>query len=121
MLAGQPGYDPENYYRNYREILGMTKERLGARILLLSPFYISRSTTPNTHRRRVLETIPKYVEKVEALSREFSTRYVNLHDVFQSLIEKREPTAYAPEPVHPNYAGHTVIALQVLKALEGKE
>jgi len=119
MLAGQPGYDPESYYRNYCDILMLTKERLkDVEILLLSPFYISKVTTPNTHRSRVLEVIPKYIEKVELLSKEFSTLYINLHTVFQSLLKYREPTAYAPEPVHPNFAGHMVIALSILNVLE---
>jgi len=118
-LAGQPGYDPESYYRNYREILTLTKESLkDVEILLLSPFYISKATIPGTHRSKVLEVIPKYIEKVELLSKEFSTLYINLHTIFQSLLKHREPTTYAPEPVHPNSAGHMVIALSILNALE---
>lgn len=120
MLSGQAGYDPESYYRNYQEILRITKSALrDVRLILLSPFYISRATIRDTHRRRVLDTIPSYVEKVRRLSEEFSTYYVDLHATFQSLLEYGEPTVYAPEAVHPSQTGHMVIALAILSILEG--
>lgn len=119
MLSGQQGCDAESYYKNYRDILALTEKKCGnARLILLAPFYISRATTENTHRRRVLETIPKYIEKVKQLSEEFSAIFIDLHAMFQSMIMHREPVAYAPEPVHPNFAGHTAIALAILNALE---
>jgi lysophospholipase L1-like esterase len=118
-LGGQPGFDPESYYRNYREILEMTRERLrGAKLVLLAPFYVSRATVGGSFRRKVLETLPAYVEKVEKLGREFGAIYVNLHAMFQELIKHREPTAYAPEAVHPTFAGHVAIALALMEALE---
>lgn len=119
MLSGQQGYDAENYYRNYRDILTLTKKKCeNAKLILLAPFYISKATTGNTHRRRVLEAIPNYIEKVKQLSEEFSAIFVDLHAMFQSMLTYREPVAYAPEAVHPNFAGHTAIALAILSVLE---
>ncbi len=88
------------------------------KLVLLAPFYISRATVGGSFRRKVLETLPAYVEKVEKLSREFGAIYVNLHAMFQELIKHREPTAYAPEAVHPTFAGHMAIALALMEALE---
>ncbi len=34
------------------------------------------------------------------------------------MIIHRKPVAYAPEPVHPNFAGHTAIALVILNVIE---
>ncbi len=118
-LAGQPGFDPDSYYRCYREILELTRERLGgARLILMSPFYISRATAAGSFRRRVLELLPQYVERVRRLSSEFGALFIDLHSMFQELLKHREPTVYAPEAVHPTPAGHTAIALALLRALE---
>lgn len=116
MLAGETKYEPKNYYEEFRKILNETYKKVRG-IVLMSPFYISRGTFSEAHRKRVLETIPQYVSYVEKLSNEFSTYYIDLHSIFQDLIKIREPTAYAPEPVHPNEAGHTVIALKLLELL----
>ena len=116
MLAGELKYDPKNYYEAFRRILDETSKRVKG-IILMSPFYISRGTIFETHRKKVLEVIPQYISYVERLSNEFSTYYIDLHSVFQDLIKVREPIAYAPEPVHPNETGHTVIALKLLELL----
>ena len=118
-LGGQPGLDPESFYRNYREILEMTRKSLpNAKLILLAPFYISRVTVEDSFRRKVLDLLPTYIEKVEKLSREYNAIYVDLHAMFQKLLNHREPTVYAPEAVHPTFAGHTAIALAVMEALE---
>ncbi len=118
-LGGQPGLDPESFFRNYREILEMTRKSLpNAKLILLAPFYISRVTVEDSFRRKVLDLLPTYIEKVEKLSREYNAIYVDLHAMFQKLLNHREPTVYAPEAVHPTFAGHTAIALAVMEALE---
>lgn len=117
-LAGQPGYDPDSYYRSYRRILELTRSSLGSvNLILMSPFYISRASD-SPFRGKVLSLLPKYIEKVEALAREFGAIYIDLHKAFAEAIKEREPTAFAPEPVHPNFTGHTLIALKILEALE---
>jgi len=118
-LAGEPGLDPESYYRNYREILEMTRERLrGVKLILLSPFYISRATAADGFRARVLRLLPEYIARVRRLSEEFGAIFIDLYSLFQELLKYREPTVYAPEAVHPTPAGHLVIALAILRALE---
>jgi len=88
------------------------------KLVLLAPFYISRVTVKDNFRRGVLETLPAYIEKVEKLSREFDAIYVNLHTMFQELLKHREPAIYAPEAVHPTFAGHTAIALAIMEAVK---
>ena len=120
-LSGQPGLDPESYYRNYREILELTRERLShVRFILMAPFYISRATVGDSFRRRVLELLPAYIDRVRQLSREFNAVFIDLHAMFQQLLKYRDPTVYAPEAVHPTPAGHTAIALAILEALEDR-
>jgi len=109
--------DPESYYAMYRSILEKTVKTLAnVRIILISPFYIS--TAKDGWRKRILETIPKYIEKVEMLSREFSTIYIDMHRRFMEILRYRSPMIYTHDAVHPNFAGHMVIALTILETLE---
>ncbi len=116
-LRGEEMYAPENFYKNYHEVLDLTVKIVDPDILLLSPFYISRSDNLDTHRRKVLRLIPSYIDKVEKLSEEFTTEYINLHEIFQEKIKYLEPETFAPEPVHPNRTGHLLMALEVYKKL----
>ncbi|MCD6562791.1 MAG: SGNH/GDSL hydrolase family protein [Thermoproteales archaeon] len=116
-VRGEEIYSPEHYYKNYYSLLELTVKKLDSDILLMSPFYISKANTLDTFRKKVLSLIPSYISKVEKLSEEFSTMYINLHEVFQKRIELVEPETFAPEPVHPNRTGHLLIALEVYKKL----
>ena len=50
------------------------------------------------------------------MSERFGTRLVKLHDIFQGHLEYRDAETFCPEPVHPNHAGHLVIAQALLDA-----
>ncbi len=82
---------------------------------LLSTF--SKASELDTFRHKVLKTIPSYIEKVEKLSTEYSTLYINLHEKFKERLSYIEPEAFAPEPVHPNRKGHILIALEIYKLI----
>jgi len=112
------GLTPEMFSRIYRELLTLTKEKLPeCRLLLISPFYISRDTLQDSYRARVLQLLPEYVQAVAELHREFQTRYVPLHEIFQAQLEHRHPDDYCPEPVHPHETGHLLMAEAVYCAL----
>ena len=42
---------------------------------------------------------------------------VRLHDIFQRQLQYRDADTFCPEPVHPNQAGHLVIAQALMDAL----
>ena len=109
---------PELFAEVYEELLELTKSEVGCPVVLLTPFYISRDTGRDTFRSQVLELIPRYIATVEKMSAQFDTRLVKLHDIFQSHLNHRDADTFCPEPVHPNHAGHTVIAQALLEATE---
>jgi len=112
-----PDLDPESYYNIYRSILEKTTRALpNVRLILISPFYIS--IAKDGWRKRVLETIPMYIEKVEKLSREFSAIYIDMHRKFMDILRYRDPMTYTHDAIHPNFAGHMIIALTILETLE---
>jgi lysophospholipase L1-like esterase len=121
-LNGQHGLDSESYYVNYRDLLETSRKQLGdVNFILLTPFYISKATIKNSFRKKILETIPLCIEKVQKLSKEFSTIYLNLHEKFQKLLNYQPPQVYAPDAVHPTFLGHLIIAQTILDTLENMQ
>ena len=66
---------------------------------------------------RPLDLIPEYIDVVERMCAKFGTRIVRLHDVFREHLKYRDSDTFCPEPVHPNGAGHLVIAHALFDAL----
>ena len=107
----------ERFESDYRDILQRTRAA-GARVMLIDPFYISTDTAPNSFRTQVLELLPRYLDIVHDLVREYETLHVPTHDLFQEQLKYRVPDDFCPEPVHPYLSGHLVIALCLLEALK---
>ena len=108
---------PARFEEVYRAVLERTRRELDCPIVLITPFYISVETTADSFRRRVLDLLPAYLDVVERMSAEFGTRLVRLHDVFREQLKYRDSETFCPEPVHPNGAGHLVIANALFDAL----
>ena len=118
-LRGAPdAVPPERFEALYDEVLGLTARELGCPVILISPFYISLNEDGDAFQAQVLDLLPRYIEVVERMSEKYGTRLLRLHDVFQEQLRHRGAEAFCPEPVHPNHAGHTVIAQALLQALE---
>ena len=63
------------------------------------------------------DILPSYLQAVERLAAEFGAIHVRSHAAFQEQLRFRPPDTFCPEPVHPNLAGHTVIAHTLLQAI----
>lgn len=113
-----PFYSPADYRTIYDGLLQQTRATLpDAKILLITPFYISRDHTPGSYRAKVLGILPKYISVVRELATRYQTRFLDLHAAFQSRLDHQHPDAYCAEPVHPNAAGALLIAETVYEAL----
>ncbi len=109
---------PEVYAATYDWLLEQTTQRTSARIVLLDPFYISINSQ-ETFRRRVLDLIPTYIDIVHQMAAKYDTLLVKTHDIFAEHLQHREAECFCPEPVHPNQAGHIVIAGELIKTFGG--
>jgi len=114
-LGGEEAFNPQHFLENYSYILKQAKKKTGCKIILLEPFYISTDRTG--WRGRILEFLQEYRKVVWHLSNEFKTGLVKLHDVFQSNLKYADADTFCPEPVHPNFTGHTVIAWHLFRSL----
>ncbi len=116
-IGDHDGVPPEEYRRNYEEILRSTRKTLGEiPILLVTPFYISTNANDEVE-GTVLSMIPEYIGIVEEMSTNYGTMVLNLHDVFQEHLKYRPASVFCPEPVHPNHTGHMVIANELMEFL----
>lgn len=117
-LVNDDPIPPADYEVAYETILDRTvKELPKCQLLLITPFYISVEDDDSSFRKQVLELLPKYTSVVQRLSRKYKTRLVKTQEIFQKLLKYREADTFCPEPVHPNFTGHMVIAEAVYEAL----
>lgn len=113
-----PKQSPEQFAAIYEQLVTLTRRELPAtRLLLVSPFYASKDTTPDSHRARVLATIPTYVDAVRAIALRHGARFIDLHAAVQALLQDLPPDTFAEDAVHPGPAGALFIAEQVYAAL----
>lgn len=102
---------PELFEQKYREILERARKALPkCKIILIEPFYISSENSANSPRHAVLELMPKYITVAHKLSRQYKTRLVRAHQMFQKIIRTQPADLLCPEPVHPNAVGHLALA-----------
>ena len=117
-MAGDPmGVSPARFREVYDEILGRAAARTKARLLLITPFFISTDRSGQSYRSRVLELLPEYLDTAEAMAKKFNARLVRLQPMFERQLQFRPPDTFCPEPVHPYRSGHLLIAQEVLRAL----
>jgi hypothetical protein len=65
----------------------------------------------------VVRTLPHYIAAVHRQSAKHQTRLVRTHDLFKQQLKHHTLDAFGLEPVHPNSAGHLLIAAAVYEAL----
>jgi lysophospholipase L1-like esterase len=112
------GTSVEIYRAKYDSILATTREKTSAQIVLLDPFYISADKTGAGFRSVVLDLLPQYIAVVDEMAAKYETLQVKTHDLFQKHLQYRDADTFCPEPVHPNHAGHLVMAKAMFRALK---
>jgi len=96
---------------NYRQILDWTRE-ISAHIILSEAFFLAEEDVAKRGFR-----VDPYNAIICELAREYKARYVPLDWAFRQAKMKRPDRVWTTgDDVHPNPVGHTLIALQVLRA-----
>ncbi len=118
LRENQESITPEDFAKNYDDILARTKKRLPkCKILLIEPFYISNEISDSSFRNEVLKTLPEYIKTVRDMSKKYNTMLIKTHDMFKKLLKYHDSDLFCAEPVHPNMTGHLAIAEAVYNAL----
>ncbi len=110
---------PEQYAQDYRQVLEETKQRLpNAKMLLITPFYAAQPAVAGSYRERVAQALPAYIQTVRDLSKEFSCALLETQPLFDKVMPGQAADRFFDsEPVHPNSAGHLLIAEAVYQTL----
>ncbi len=121
LHGGDPdSYDVERYGELYEAILARARTETDARLILMTPFYMSTAEPAGDGgwRGRVMAAIPAYVEAVERLAERYEARLVDTHAMFVEQLRYRRADEFGEEPVHPNATGHLHLAHAWLKAVD---
>ncbi|AKJ64629.1 SGNH/GDSL hydrolase family protein [Kiritimatiella glycovorans] len=97
---------PERFEREYRELIGRTREKTGARIILCEPFVLP----VRVGQKRWLKDLDPKREIVRALAESEGLSLVPLQERFRDAEKRREASFWLPDGVHPSPAGHALIA-----------
>jgi len=109
---GHQGLRPEDYERNYGELLLRIRDACGCRFVLWEPFLITHET--NT---LATELLKQYIEAVHRLAERFAAILVETQRIFREACEKRSPEYWAGDSVHPTPQGHALMAQALLEAI----
>ncbi|HAE87360.1 TPA: hypothetical protein DCG86_04975, partial [Candidatus Marinimicrobia bacterium] len=97
----------------YDTLIRQTQDALPkTSIVLMTPFYICKDTLIP-----VLKTTEKMVWGILDLSARYALPCLNLHALFNSLLDESPENRWASDRVHPTPEGHTLIAQTLYNAL----
>ncbi|MDA0989935.1 MAG: SGNH/GDSL hydrolase family protein [Verrucomicrobia bacterium] len=119
-LGDKPtGSDAETFAACYNQLLMRVRAETSARLILMVPFYVTTiAPDPNGELRpRVMHHLTTYRAATRELAREYDALLVDTHALFQDLLKRHPAERFPPEPVHPNPAGHLVMASAWLRAV----
>jgi acyl-CoA thioesterase-1 len=120
-LGGGPdAYGPDVFAQLYERILIRAAGETQARLVLLTPFYMSTDRPGDAHgwRGRVMQAISAYIEIVRHMADTYNALLVDTHAVFQQQLQYHRADEFGDEPVHPNTTGHLLLAHEWLRALD---
>lgn len=103
-----------DFEKSYRQILNRTRNETRAQIILCEAFLV-----PEEDKERRSYDLDSYNEIIHKLADEYGVvQLVPLNSIFHQARSKGSNHSWTMgDGVHPNAAGHTLIALEILKAL----
>lgn len=102
----------DEYEQTYRRLLQQAVDETGCRLIIAEPYVIEpdRSDPMRQH-------MDAYGRVARALAEAFGAVNVRTQDAFDVALESTSPPDWAHDRVHPNLAGHAVIAQAFLRAI----
>ncbi len=110
--AGQGAVDIEAYETTYRSLLQAAVDRTGCKLIIAEPYVIEADTSDPMRAQ-----MDRYGLVARALASEFGAVNVQTQAAFDRALETTSPSDWADDRIHPNLAGHSVIAQAFLRAI----
>ena len=108
--AGAGAVPLDEYTATLRKLLGHARAATSARLILAEPYMIEPDTTQPM--RAQMDT---YGEALRQLAAEYGTLLVRTQAAFDHALSSTTPGDWADDRIHPNTAGHAIIALSFLR------
>lgn len=100
------------YMRNLRLLLGQAHSATSARLILLTPYMIEPD-----RRQPMRRQMDCYGQAVRQLAPDFAALLVDTQAAFDAVLAHTTASDWSDDQIHPNRAGHAVIALALLRAV----
>ena len=117
LAGGELGVSPAKFRQIYDDLLSQAAAKTKAKLVLITPFYISTDRSGESFQSHVLAILPEYIATVEAMAKKYHAQLVHLQTMFEKQLKHWPAETFCPEPVHPNRTGHLLIAQEVLRIL----
>ncbi|HEX6287583.1 MAG TPA: SGNH/GDSL hydrolase family protein [Herpetosiphonaceae bacterium] len=95
-----------------RDLLDRTRAATGARLILMEPYMIEADRSVPMRRQ-----MDGYGEVVGRLADQYAAVLVRTQAAFDAALAHSTPEDWADDQIHPNSAGHAIIALALLRAI----
>lgn len=100
------------YEATLRDLLDRVRDTTGARLVLMEPYMIEPDRRVPMRRQMDL-----YGEVVLRLASEYQAVLVQTQAAFDEALHSTAPQDWSDDQIHPNHAGHAIIALALLRAI----
>ncbi|MEV4415053.1 SGNH/GDSL hydrolase family protein [Catellatospora sp. NPDC049609] len=100
------------YEATLRTLLADAVKRTGCRLILADPYLIESDRDDPQYTMTAA-----YADVVKALAAEFGARHVPVQAAFDRALTTTTPADWAHDRIHPNLAGHAVIARAFLAVI----
>jgi len=110
--AGQGAVSIEDYEATYRRLLQQAVDETGCRLIVAEPYVIEADTSDPMRAQ-----MDRYGLVARKLAEEFGAVNVRTQAAFDRVLQTTDSIDWAHDRVHPNLAGHAVIAQAFLRAL----
>ncbi|GAB4058845.1 SGNH/GDSL hydrolase family protein [Catellatospora paridis] len=102
----------DEYEATLRSLLATAVERTGCRLILADPYLIESDRDDPQY-----VMTGDYAAAVAALAKEFGALHVPVQAAFDRVLTSTGPADWAHDRIHPNLAGHAVIARAFLDVI----
>lgn len=100
------------YEETLRRLLDQAQQQTGTRLILATPYMIEPNRSVPMRRQ-----MDWYGDVVRKLAPEYDALLVDTQAAFDTVLQHTTPGNWADDQIHPNSAGHMVIALAWLRAV----
>ena len=110
--AGLGAVDIEDYETTYRRLLQSAVDRTGCRLIIAEPYVIEGDRSDPMRAQ-----MDRYGLVARKLASDFGAVNIQTQAAFDRVMEPTSPGDWADDRIHPNLAGHAVIAQAFLRAI----